>query len=253
MDTVIQALLLSTFAGLSTGVGSIIAYFFKEPKKSYLSIFTGFAAGVMIYVSFVELLGTAIAEIGFALANSVFFFGIVLIYILDKFIPHAHMDSELDSFHSSIDQKRVHQTGVLAAVGIALHNFPEGMAVFAVSLESISLGVPIALAIAIHNIPEGIAVSVPIYFSTGDRKKAFIYSFFSGLAEPMGALISFIFLMPFLNKMVINIALAGVAGVMVFISFDELLPISREYGNEHLSSMGLFLGMFVMMLSFIVF
>ncbi len=231
----------------------MIAYFIKEPKFSYLSFLMGFSAGVMIYISFMELLSTAIGEIGFVLANLGFFGGIGAIYLVDKFIPHVHMDTKPDTFHESEDfaekRKRLADVGILTAIGIAIHNFPEGMAVFAVSLESISVGIPIAIAIAIHNIPEGIAVSVPIYYATGDERKAFGYSFFSGVAEPIGAAIGFLILLPFLTDLVLNLTLAVVGGIMVFISFDELLPISKEYGNEHLSSMGLFLGMLVMMIS----
>lgn len=204
----------------------------------------------MIFVSFVELLATSIQEIGFLLANIGFFGGIVGIYLVDKFIPHIHMDTKPDTFHeSSLHRERLAEAGVLTAIGIAIHNFPEGIAVMAVSLESISLGIPIAIAIAIHNIPEGIAVSVPIYYATGDERRAFEFSFFSGVAEPIGAAIGFLLLLPILSKTTLNLTLAIVGGIMVFISFDELLPISREYGNEHLSSMGLFGGMFIMMLS----
>lgn len=210
----------------------------------------GFSAGVMIFVSFVELLATSVQEIGFLLANTGFFGGIAGIYLVDKLIPHIHMDTEPDAFHeSSVHSERLAEAGVLTAIGIALHNFPEGMAVLAVSLESISLGIPIAIAIAIHNIPEGIAVSVPIFYATHDERKAFTYSFFSGVAEPIGATIGFLILLPVLTETALNLTLAIVGGIMVFISFDELLPISREYGNEHLSSMGLFGGMFIMMLS----
>lgn len=222
----------------------------KEPKLSYLSFLMGFSAGVMIFVSFVELLAASIEEIGFLLANLGFFGGIVVIYLVDKLIPHIHMDARPDTFHESEEHReKLTEAGTLTAIGIAIHNFPEGMAVLAVSLESLSLGVPIAIAIAIHNIPEGIAVSVPIYYATGNEKKAFKYSFFSGVTEPIGAAVGFLILLPFLTSTVLNLTLSIVGGIMVFISFDELLPISKEYGNEHLSSMGLFMGMFVMMLS----
>ncbi len=245
----IQALLLTTVAGLSTTLGALISYLIKKPKLEYLSILTGFAAGVMIYVSFVELLGNSIIEIGFFRSNASFFIGIVFIYLIDKIIPHFHMDTEPDSFHEEKIEKDLTEAGVLVAIGIALHNFPEGMAVFLVSLDSISLGLPIALAIAIHNIPEGIAVSSPIFYATGSRKKAFLYSFLSGVTEPIGALVGLIFLFPFLNTTIINLTLSFVAGIMIFISFDELLPVSRKYGDEHLPTIGLFLGMFIMMLS----
>lgn len=243
------AFLLTVLAGLSTGIGSLIAYFIKKPKFSYLSFLLGFSAGVMIYISFVELLGKSINEIGFLLANTCFFGGIVGIYFVDKFIPHIHLDTKLDPHHKIKHGKKLMAAGVLTAVGIAIHNFPEGMAVFAVSLDSLALGLPIAFAIAIHNIPEGIAVSVPIYYATGNRKKAFVYSFLSGVTEPAGAAIGYLLLLPFLTPMILYAILAVVAGIMVFICFDELLPISREYGNEHLSTLGLFFGMALMMLS----
>lgn len=246
----LMAFFLTVLVGLSTGIGSLIAYFIKEPKFTYLSLLLGFSAGVMIYVSFVELLGTSIEEIGFIYANVGFFGGIGGIYLVDKLIPHVHLDAKPDTFHESIEHRdRLVEAGVLTVIGIAIHNFPEGMAVFGVSLGSISLGLPIALAIAIHNIPEGIAVSIPIYYATGDKKKAFVYSFFSGIAEPVGAAIGFLLLLPFLTPMILSLTLSIVGGVMVFISFDELLPISRDYGNEHLSNFGLLFGMIVMMMS----
>lgn len=250
LNSVTISFLLTVIAGLSTGIGALIAYFIKEPKFSYLSFLLGFSAGVMIFVSFVELLAVSVEEIGFILANIGFFGGIVGIYLIDRIVPHVHMDTKPDSFHESMDgREKLVDVGVLTAVGIAIHNFPEGLAVLAVSLESLSLGIPIAMAIAIHNVPEGIAVSVPIFFATGDEGKAFRYSFFSGVAEPIGAAVGYLILLPFLTKIVLNLTLAVVGGIMVFISFDELLPISKEYGDEHLSSMGLFSGMFIMMLS----
>lgn len=252
LDNTILAFLLTLFAGLSTLLGSFVAYFIKKPEYNLLSVLMGFSAGVMIFISFVELLRNAINDIGFSLANFGFFGGIALIYLIDKYLPHAHMDTRADSFHRSEDAERLGEVGVLTAIGLFIHNFPEGIAVFTVSVDSVSLGVPIALAIAIHNIPEGIAVSVPIYFATGEEKKAFLYSAFSGLAEPLGAIIGLLFLLPFLNKVILNLTLSIVAGIMVFISFDELLPISKEYGNEHFSSIGLFFGMLVMMFSLLI-
>ncbi|PTD94482.1 zinc transporter ZupT [archaeon SCG-AAA382B04] len=248
MENIFPAFLLSLLAGLSTVLGSLIAYIIKKPNYNHLSILMGFSAGVMIYVSFLELLRGSIEQIGFIYANTGFFLGIVTIYLLDKVLPHAHIDFKMDSFHQE-GAKEIGHAGMLVAIGIALHNFPEGIAVFAVSLENLSLGIPIAIAIAIHNIPEGIAVSVPIYFATNSRKKGFLYSFFSGIAEPIGAIMGLLFLSPFLNELTLNLTLSFVGGIMVFISFDELLPISKKYGDEHLSSISLFLGMFIMMLS----
>jgi len=252
------AFLLTTLAGLSAGIGGLIVFFIKKPKLSYLSPLLGFAAGVMIYVSMVELLLESIEAIGFPLANLAFFIGILFMFLLDKLVPHLHIDTEPEPFHedkiSTFDEEtetKLRKAGVLTAIGIALHNFPEGMAVFTVSLLDVSVGVSVALAIAAHNIPEGIAVAVPIFYSTKSRAKGFGYSLLSGLAEPAGALIGFLILYPFLTEGVLNATLAFVGGIMVFISFDELLPISREYGNEHTSNIGLFLGMLVMMATLI--
>ena len=142
---------------------------------------------------------------------------------------------------------------VLTALAIAVHNFPEGLATFVSALQDPSIAIPIVAAIAIHNIPEGIAVSVPIYQATGSRKKAFVYSFVSGLAEPVGALIGWLILMPVMNDVVFGIIFAGVAGIMVFISVDELLPAAREYGEHHISIYGLIAGMMVMAVSLLLF
>ena len=144
-------------------------------------------------------------------------------------------------------------TGIYAAIAIAIHNFPEGIATFTAALTDSSLGIAVAVAIAIHNIPEGIAVSVPIYYATGDKKKAFWYSFLSGVSEPIGALLAWLILMPYLTPSLFGILFAGVAGIMVFIALDELLPAAREYGEAHLSIYGLFAGMAVMAVSLLLF
>lgn len=255
-----MALVLTAFAGLSTGIGGLVVFFIRKPKLSYLSPMLGFAAGVMIYVSMVELLLESIETVGFLLANIAFFIGILFMFMLDKLVPHLHIDTEPEPFHkdkveSSFDEKtetRLRRAGVLTAIGIALHNFPEGIAVFTVSILDISLGIPIAIAIAVHNIPEGISVAVPIFYSTKSRTKGFGYSLLSGIAEPVGALIGFLILYPFLTEVLLQATLAFVGGIMVFISFDELLPISRDYGNEHTSNIGLFLGMLIMMVTLLL-
>ncbi|MBS3782206.1 MAG: zinc transporter ZupT [Candidatus Thermoplasmatota archaeon] len=251
------AFLLTTLAGLSAGIGGLTVFFIKKPKLSYLSPLLGFAAGVMIYISFAELLLEAIDGVGFLSANMAFFVGILFMFGLDKLVPHAHIDTEPDEFHKKLskDEKteaRLKKAGVMTALGIALHNFPEGMAVFTVSLVDVSVGVSVAMAIAAHNIPEGIAVAVPIFYSSGSRAKGFGYSLLSGVAEPVGAAIGFLILYPFLTESVLSATLGFVGGIMVFISFDELLPISREYGDEHLSNLGLFLGMFIMMITLVL-
>lgn len=244
MEPVTVAFVLTTFAGLSTGIGSLIAFFIPEPNKRYLSVLLGFAAGAMLYISFVELLVASIETVDFITANIAFFLGIVVIYFLDRTIHHVHLDTLPDN-----PEKSFRKAGIFTAIGIAMHNFPEGMAVMVTSLNSPSLGIAVAVAIAIHNIPEGITVSVPIYYATHDRKKAFGYSFLAGMFEPLGAAFGYFFIFQFLTEDLLGMILAFVGGIMVFICFDELLPISIKYGDEHLMISGLVSGMAVMALS----
>ena len=144
------------------------------------------------------------------------------------------------------------RTGIFTALAIAIHNFPEGLATLGASIANLKLGVVIALAIAIHNIPEGISVSVPIFYATKDKKKAFIYSFLSGLAEPAGAIIGILILLPFLSAGVLSSLMAFAAGIMVYISMDELLPMAHRYGHSHTVIAGIVLGMLVMAVSFLI-
>lgn len=261
---------LTLFAGLSTGIGSAMAFFSKTTNTKFLSVALGFSAGVMIYVSFVEIFVKAKdalvhdlgLKMGYTMTVVSFFGGMLLIALIDKVIPHfenphEHIkvedmeDEEEDQKYQS--RKSLYKVGVFTALAIAIHNFPEGLATFAAALKDPTLGIPIAIAIAIHNIPEGIAVSVPIYFATHDKKKAFRYSFLSGLAEPIGAIVGYFIFYSIFNDVTFGVLFAGVAGIMVFISLDELLPAAREYGEHHLSIYGMMAGMMVMALSLILF
>ena len=246
--TVGFALLLSALAGLSTTLGGLLVIFFRQPGPRFMALMLGFSAGVMILVSFVELLPGGIEAIGFAPAHLAFFGGMVAMFLIDALIPHDYMAEH----HHTEEEKREGQllkTGLFVALGLGIHNFPEGMAAFAAALEDPSLGIAIAIAIAIHNIPEGLAVSAPVYAATGSRAKAFWWSFLSGVAEPIGAGLAALVLMPFLNETILGFVLAAVAGIMVFISLDELVPVARSYGQEHLSIAGVIVGMVVMALS----
>lgn len=248
------AILLTTVAGLSTGIGSIIAYFIKNPKMVYLSFSLGLSAGVMIYVSFMELLPSAIEGIGEPLGLIAFFIGIMLIGVIDMVIPEAenpHHFKELSDEEVPKD-KILMRTGVLTALAIGIHNFPEGLATFGLALSDVKLGVIIAVAIAIHNIPEGISVSVPIYYATKNRSKAALYSFLSGTAEPVGAVVGFLVLLPFLSEGFLASLLAFVGGIMVYISVDELLPLAHKYGHGHAVISGIVLGMIVMAVSLLM-
>lgn len=259
------AFALTAIAGLSTGIGSIIAFFAKKTNTKFLSFALGLSAGVMIYVSMIEIFPKAQASLAVEHGNKTaaiitvigFFAGMLLIALVDKLIPSDKNPHEMKSVECMQDpncaQKKLMRTGVFTALAIGIHNFPEGLATFVSALREPSLAIPIVVAIAIHNIPEGIAVSVPIYYATGSKKKAFMYSFASGLSEPIGALIGYLLLLPIMSATVYGIVFAAVAGIMVFISLDELLPSAREYGEHHLSIYGLVIGMVVMAVSLILF
>lgn len=268
-QNVLLAFALTLFAGLSTGIGSAIAFFTKTTNTRFLSVSLGFSAGVMIYISFMEILPKSMeiitTDVGVRTGQTIsvvaFLTGMIVIAIIDKLVPsfeNPHEirmveDMDMKERNDAIKRNKLYRMGVMSALAIAIHNFPEGLATFIVALKDIKIGLPIAIAIAIHNIPEGIAVSVPIYYATGSRKKAFKYSFLSGLAEPLGALFGFLIIMPFLNNVLFGFIFASVAGIMVFISIDELLPAAREYDQPHLSLYGLMAGMAVMALSLILF
>lgn len=266
-ENVPMAFALTIMAGLATGIGSLIAFFVKEKSTKILTFAMGFAAGVMLYVSFLEILPEAINELIHAYGNDektgkiygvlAFFAGMLIVGVIDKLIPTAENPHEFANTlkgeeETNQNPQKLMRIGVLTALALAIHNFPEGIATFVAALDDPTLGVTIAVAIAIHNIPEGIAVSMPIYFATGDRKKAFGYSFLSGVVEPLGAVIGYFLLMPYLTPTLMGLLLSGVAGVMVFIALDQLLPAAEEYGEHHLSIYGVVLGMAVMAISLIM-
>ena len=267
LQNVLFAFGLTLFAGLATGFGSVLAFLARRTNTRFLSVALGFSAGVMIYVSFVEIFPKAkdslVAELGLVggywVTVLAFFTGIALIAIIDKLVPsfenphEIHRAEEMDIPERAAKFKKLYRMGLFTALAIAIHNFPEGLATFVSALRDPKLGIAIAVAIAIHNVPEGIAVSIPIFYATGSRKKAFIYSFLSGLAEPVGALVGYAIISSFINDIVFGILFAAVAGIMVFISLDELLPTAREYGEHHMAAYGLVAGMMVMAVSLLLF
>ncbi|EAL1772292.1 zinc transporter ZupT [Campylobacter jejuni] len=280
-EQIFIAMLLTLFAGFSTAIGSIIAFFSRKDDLRVLSLGLGFSAGVMIYISFMEILPTALKDFknyynshwAELLGLACFFGGILISLLIDKLIPedvnpHEPKEdlSELKicplpqkgqnppKFHPGeklhqINTKALKRTGIFTALAIAIHNFPEGFATFISSLDNLTLGIAIAIAVAIHNIPEGLAVSLPIYHTTGDKKKAFIYSALSGFAEPLGAFVGALILLPFIGDLTLAISFAVIAGIMVFISLDELLPAAKTYDKAHDSLYGLIAGMAIMALS----
>ncbi|OQA89597.1 MAG: Zinc transporter ZupT [Elusimicrobia bacterium ADurb.Bin231] len=291
---------LTVFAGMATGIGSIISFTAKRTNYRFLSIATGFSAGVMLYVSFVEIFlkgADSLTSIygdywGQWVNVASFFGGMLLIGLIDNLIPAAenphetHSEQETAPLHDpaapipdfynttvtgkvnnpasgmhdhSARHRKLMRMGMFTAASIAIHNFPEGLATFLAALHEPGLGIPIAVAIALHNIPEGISVSVPIFYATGNRKRAFLYSLLSGLAEPFGAGIAYLLLRLFFGSatgvipaQIMGILFGGVAGIMVYISLDELLPTIRAYGKGHDTIFGLVAGMFVMALSLLL-
>jgi ZIP family zinc transporter len=260
------ALLLPVLAGLSTTIGSILGIVAQKPGPRMMSVSLGFAAGVMILISFTELLPHGIETIGFLGGYIAFFCGMAAMFAIDILVPHHYMAEEQDRRahapeasrrrwpghgarkhrSASVQEGRLLRTGLLVAFGVTIHNFPEGIATFAGALHDSRLGIAIGLAIALHNIPEGLAISVPVYAATGSRAKAFLWSFLSGIAEPVGALVAALFLLPFLSEALLSVVLAGVAGVMIFISLDELVPVACSLGEQHLSILGVGIGMAIM-------
>lgn len=263
---VVFALLLTLFAGLATGIGSLLSLLTSRTNKKFLSVALGFSAGVMIYVSLVEIFVKAkdslVEELGatngYWATLAGFFGGMIFIALIDRLIPSYENPHEVKSVEdmklqpANAEDARLMKMGMFTALAIGIHNFPEGIATFASALQDPNLGVAIAIAIAIHNIPEGIAVAVPIFYATGSRMKAFKLSFLSGLAEPVGALVAFLILMPFLNGIMFGVIFAAVAGIMVFISLDELLPAAKKYDETHSSMYGVVAGMLVMALSLVL-
>jgi len=249
---IIIAFALTLFAGLATGIGSLVAFLTKRTNTNFLSTTLGFSAGVMIYISFMELVPEAANVLNDWQLVLSFFGGIGLIAIIDFLIPEDENPHEIHLAEDMEKNSRLKRMGIMLALSIAIHNFPEGIAAFMSGMNSLEVGIPIALAIAIHNIPEGIAVSVPIYHSTGSREKAFWYSFLSGLAEPVGALVAILILFPFWSPMLEGVVLAGVSGIMVYISIDELLPGAERFGKHHLSILGFIAGMAVMAVSLLI-
>lgn len=274
-STVLMAFGLTLFAGLATGVGSALAFFSKRTNARFLSGALGFSAGVMVYVSMIEIflkakdsLAVAVGETrGYWYTVIAFFAGMLIIALIDQVVPSFENPHEPRRIEEMDEQKEMKEEeraeiekkndlfrmGIFSALAIAIHNFPEGLATFIGAIQDPALGLSIAVAVAIHNIPEGIAVSVPIYYATGSKRRAFLLSFLSGVSEPVGALVGYFILFNLFNELMFGVIFAAVAGIMVFISFDELLPTAEKYGEHHIAVYGVVAGMAVMALSLLLF
>ena len=252
-NNIIFALALSFLAGISTVLGAIIAFGTRKKSDKAITFALGFSAGVMICVSFTDLFPYAEQALmnsygkfyGVVLTMFYMLSGMIFAMLIDRFIPsESHVIEVNDKKHS-----KLFRVGFVSMIAITLHNFPEGIATFISSYQDVKLGLSITIAIAMHNIPEGIAVAMPIYYATGSKKKAFKYTLYSGLSEPIGALLAFLLLRPFINEFLLGLIFAFVMGIMLYISFEELIPSSREYGYNNLSLYSIFLGICVIPLT----
>jgi len=254
---------LTMLAGLTTAIGGAIAFVTKKDNLKALSIGLGFSAGVMIFVSLVDIIPGAenMLKINFPnryqwMVYGGFILGIVISVLIDYFLPD-HVDTE-ELLHPDAPEENKHKhyklkrAGMLTAIAICVHNFPEGMATFLTTTQDITLGLSVALAIAIHNIPEGIAVALPIYHVTGKKRYAMLYAALSGITEPIGALVGMVIFGLFMPQILVGFLMAAVGGIMTYISFDTLLPLAKEYGNWHLSIVGIMSGILFIWLSLIL-
>ena len=254
------ALLMTLFAGLSTAIGGGIAFVVKKNNLKALSIGLGFSAGVMIFLSFNEIIPEAAKMLELNFPNDHnwivylgFIIGIIVAILIDYFLPD-HIDTE-ELMHPDVPGNNRHmlkRAGLFTAIAICVHNFPEGMATFLTTTQDITLGFSVALAIAIHNIPEGISVALPMYHVTGKKRYAMLYAALSGITEPIGALVGMFVFSIFLPQALIGALMSAVAGIMIYIAFDTLLPLAKEYGNWHLSMIGIVSGILFIWISLIL-
>ena len=255
-QTYLMPFLITLFAGLSTALGGLVVFFGNTEKLNWLSFTMSFAAGVMLYVSFVEILPESYLEFkhnndqntALLYVLGFFVFGTLFAIFTDKLLPEQKINSQVNKSITSKNNK-IYRSGILIALTMALHNFPEGIVTFIGSVNDISFGLVIGLAIALHNIPEGMAISVPIYHATGSKKKAFLYSALSGFTEPLGALFCYFVINSYLDDFLTAAVMSIVSGIMIFISIFVLMPLSFEYKDKYEHILGLVIGMVVIGIS----
>lgn len=252
-DVALRALILAFFAGMSTLLGALIIFFTNKKSEKLVTVSLGFAGGVMLSVSFTDLLPNATQllneyyneKLGIFLSVVFLLIGVLFAAMLDRFVPH-----EPDG--DGKKHENLFRVGFISTLAIGLHNFPEGIATFMAGYEDLTLGASIALAITMHNIPEGISVAMPIYFATGSKVKAFKYAFLSGIAEPIGAFLAFLVLKPFINTLTLGIIFGFISGIMLYIAIEELLPSSKQYGYSKEALISIFTGIILMPLTHII-
>ena len=253
-----MAFSLTLLAGLATAIGGMIAFVTKKDNLKALSISLGFSAGVMIFISLVDIIPGAenLLKTHFPhgyqwLVFGGFILGILISLLIDYFIPdHVDTDELLNPEDNEAYERHhsrlLKRAGIVTAVAICIHNFPEGMATFLTTTQDLTLGFSVAFAIAIHNIPEGISVALPIYHLTGKKRYAMLYAALSGITEPIGALVGMFIFGLFVPNFFVGFLMATVAGIMTYISIDTLLPMSKSYDTGHYSISGVVLGLVIM-------
>ena len=257
-------LLMTFLAGFATVIGGFITFFVNKSNLKVLSLGLGFSAGVMIFVSLTEILDTAQELLQAYYPNRYhwllfggFIAGVIISKLIDEFVPDHVEEQDFENTNSAENEHsqrkhKIKRAGLLTAIAIAVHNFPEGLGTFLVSSQNLALGASVALAIALHNIPEGIAVALPIYHATGKKRLALWYSFWTGVTEPIGAIIGLGLLHWFLPEAFIGFLLIAVVGIMIYISFDTLLPLSHEYGDWHYAITGVMSGIIIIWASILL-
>lgn len=259
LENVWMAFGITLAAGLATVLGSALVFFQKTPSPRLLAFGLAFASGAMVFVSLTEIFNKSVDGFsqngtGFAWAVAAFLVGVLLILALDRLVPNPHDTLDVDDprFNDS-NQNALKRIGLMTAFAITAHNFPEGLATFFATLESPTLGTPLAFAIAVHNIPEGISIAAPIYFATHNKRLTVLACLISGLAEPLGAAMGYFVLKPFLSPQIFGWVFGIIAGVMVFLALDELLPAAKRYSDGHETVYGLVGGMAMISISLALF
>lgn len=254
------AFALCTGAALATIIGSAVVIGAKESNPRLLAFGLAFAGGAMVYISLIEIFGKSVTgfsqlyadEKAYSFATLAFFGGVMLVVLLDRFVPNPHATLNTQSQTLTAPSESIRRVGIMAAIAITAHNVPEGMATFFAALDDPVVGLPLAIAIAIHNIPEGVSIAIPVYYATGSKKTALFATAGSAMAEPLGALIGYLVLAPFLTPVVYAVTFGIIAGVMVFLALDELLPAAKKYATGHETTYGMIIGMAAIALSLVL-
>lgn len=252
MNPIVYGFLLTSIAGASTLIGAFLIFFHFKNTDKIIAGSLSFAAGVMITVSLTDLIPESIALLNTQhnlfptlLLSAIFLvIGILLSMMIDTYLPEQYTNTK---------DGKLYRVGLISMLAIILHNVPEGIATFAASNSDITLGIALTIAIALHNIPEGISISVPIYYSTKSHLKALSYTFLSGISELLGAFIAFLFLSTFINNTVMGCLMATIAGIMLHISFYELLPMSKKYSFSLITKKYFIFGIFFMLIGHFLF